>query len=674
MRCSDIFGFTQIADAAISPAGDAVAFVRRTANADLDGYEWELLVARLPGMDYPGVAGSLGTGLRKPAWAPDGRRLAALERRRGESTASVVVVSAVDGTRRSLVTGAVEPADAAWSPDGREIGFLAISAAGSAGPAAASPGAPFRAASGSPAAPVVITTLSEKIDGLGLAGSRSRHLFAVACDTGVVRQLTRGDLWVDDFCYSPSGLIACCGSGPWSARVPRQPGAVRPAALWLVSSHGGAARQLAAPEASARCPVFVTDEQVAFVGLAGLGAELPGLFAVAADGGQVRRLAAGLDRGLVVGSAGFQGGHRPVAAPHGELLFCARDGGCVQLYRTSLRSPAAARAVAGSASESIGAVSASRAGDRLGYVSSTADGRQRLMVLEPASGRRTVLAEMVPPGEAVPAAPVEFTARDGLKLAGWLIRRGGRGRTPLLVDVHGGSFSGAWSPLLRPSRLYQQELAAEGWTILLLNARGSDGYGSDFARAAVGAWGEADAPDFHDAIDTLIGKGLVDPARLAVTGYSYGGFMSNWLTATSDRFSAAVAGGSICDFVSLFGTSDMGWNMSEYDIRVRPDLDPLGALRRSPIGLGRPVRTPTLLLHGEADLRCPISQAEEWLALLLSTGCEASLVRYPAASHGFLTQGPPSMAADYGSRLVDWVNAHVSGGPPRPAAATPAGP
>jgi dipeptidyl aminopeptidase/acylaminoacyl peptidase len=106
----------------------------------------------------------------------------------------------------------------------------------------------------------------------------------------------------------------------------------------------------------------------------------------------------------------------------------------------------------------------------------------------------------------------------------------------------------------------------------------------------------------------------------------------------------------------------MGWTMSEYDIGVRPDVNPVETLRRSPVGIGRQIRTPTLLLHGEADHRCPISQAEEWLALLHSSGCEATLVRYPGANHGFLTDGAPSMAADYGSRLVDWMVSHVPGG------------
>jgi dipeptidyl aminopeptidase/acylaminoacyl peptidase len=642
MRCDDIFGFAQMTDAVISPAGDAVAFTRRTADRESDRYGWELLVTRIPVGAEPAVTRSLGADLRSPGWEPDGRRLAAVEHRSGNVASSVVIISVADGARRRLGSDGVEPAGPAWSPDGREVCFLGLSR------------------SGDPGAPTVVGDLSAKIDGLGIAGSWRRHLFVADVATGAVRQLTDGDLWIEDFCYSPSGLIAACGSGPGSAQLPRQPGAVRPSALWLIDRSSGARRELAPASAAARCPAFVCD-QVVFVGLSEMRADLPRLFAVPVAGGPARQLGGMLDRGLVTGTAAFTGGHPPVAGLRDEVLFCARDGGCVQLYKTTLGSPAVTR-VAGTELESIGAVSASQAGKLIGYVSSLAGGGQQLTMMDRRSGKRTILAEVTPPGPAWPAEPVEFTARDGRTLHGWVIRGRSRGRAPLLLDVHGGSFSGAWSPVVQPSRLYQQQLAEDGWTVLLLNARGSDGYGSDFARAAIGAWGTADAPDFHDAVDALVSHYLIDPDRLAVTGYSYGGFMSNWLTATSDRFSAAVAGGSICDFVSLFGTSDMGWAMSEYDIGVRPDVDPVEALKRSPIGLGRKVRTPTLLLHGEADHRCPISQAEEWLALLRGSGCEATLVRYPGASHGFLTHGAPSIAADYGNRLTDWVVSHVPGG------------
>ena len=643
MRSDDIFGFGQITEAAISPDGGCVAFVRKTANRALDRYDVDLRL--VPCAAGAGFSGSLGAGLHGAAWSPDGRMLAAVERRTGGPASAVVTVSAADGSRRRLVESVLEPTAVTWSPDGREVAYLAVSpAATAAAPAPATP------------SPIVVRDLSAKIDGLGVRGSWCRHLFAVDCRTGAVRRLTDGDLWVDDFCYcGPSGRIAFCGSGPWAepGRIPRQPGAVRPSALWVIGRSGGR-RCLATGDVSPHSLVSGAGDQVIFTGGPPTRADLTGLFCVPADGGPVRRLAGGLDRGVVVGSI------RVIGDGPG-VIFCARDGGCVRAYQISPRAEEA-RAVAGSADESVSTVSVSRRGDRLAYVSSTPDGCQRVIVQDLASGRRNELASALPPAEVRQAERLEFTARDGLRLEGWLIRGPALARGPLLVDVHGGSFSGAWSPIVQPSRLYQQELADNGWAVLLLNARGSDGYGSDFARAAVGAWGEADGPDFHDAIDALIGHEAVDPARLAVTGYSYGGFMSNWLTATSDRFSAAVAGGSICDFVSLFGTSDMGWAMSEYDIGVRPHLDPLGALGRSPVAFGQAVRTPTLLLHGDADLRCPISQAEEWLAVLLGAGCEAELVRYPGAGHGFLTQGPPSMAADYGNRLVRWVTSHVPGG------------
>jgi dipeptidyl aminopeptidase/acylaminoacyl peptidase len=641
VKCSDIFGFAQITEAVISPLGDAAAFVQRTADSVADRYQLELRLARLPGTPGAGPARSLGSDLHGPAWAPDGRRLAAVEQRHGEPSGAVVVISPADGTRRAVAAGMHRPSALAFAPDGSEVAFLAISpGSGTAGP-------------------IVVGDLSAKVDGLGISSSWRQHLFAVNCDTGVVRQLTDGDLWVESFCHSPSsGLIAYCGSGPWTGSVPRQPGAIRASALWLMRGCGADRRQLYTGDVSPRSLAFAGDEDIIFSGASRERAEPNGLFTLPAAGGRVRRLAGPLDRGLVIGSEHSLAGPGPGQAA-GGVAFCARDGGCVRAYLTSLRDPDSVQPVAGSPYDSIAALSASARGERVGYVSASADGYQRLIVHDLRSQTRTVLAQTVPPAEAGPVRHEEFTARDGLKLEGWLIRGDARGPAPLLVDVHGGSFSGAWSPIVPASRLYQQELADNGWTVLLLNARGSDGYGSDFATAAVGAWGEADGPDFHDAIDALVRRGLVDPARLAVTGYSYGGFMSNWLTATSDRFGAAVAGGSICDFVSLFGTSDMGWAMSEYDIGVRPHEDPIAALRRSPAGQRGTVRTPTLLLHGEADLRCPISQAEEWLALLLAGGCEAALVRYPAAGHGFLTQGPPSLAADYGDRLVSWVAGHV---------------
>ena len=177
---------------------------------------------------------------------------------------------------------------------------------------------------------------------------------------------------------------------------------------------------------------------------------------------------------------------------------------------------------------------------------------------------------------------------------GWLIRRpDAPSPAPLLLDIHGGPHN-AWNGAADDWHLYHQELAARGCTVLLLNPRGSDGYGSDFYDAAIGAWGEADAKDFLEPLDQLVAEGVADPKRLAVTGYSYGGYMTCYLTSRDDRFAAAVAGGVVSDLVSMSGTSDSGHHLSElelgalwWDARDRYDA-------MSPLDRVEQVRTPTL--------------------------------------------------------------------------------
>jgi dipeptidyl aminopeptidase/acylaminoacyl peptidase len=266
-----------------------------------------------------------------------------------------------------------------------------------------------------------------------------------------------------------------------------------------------------------------------------------------------------------------------------------------------------------------------------------------------------------------PCVERTFTAADGLEIHGWVIRgddgavTSGTPRTqrpqPLLVDIHGGPHN-AWSPAFDAVHLYHETLAAQGWSILRLNPRGSDGYGEDFFTAVVGAWGEIDQQDFIGAVDTLVEEGLADPERLAVCGYSYGGHMTNWLTARTDRFAAAVSGGSLSNYTSFYANSDQGYwigpfyfGAEQYEARERyAELSPLSYVEG--------VTAPTLILHGENDDRCPIGQAEEWFVSLRKLGREVEFVRYPGASHLFILNGRPSHRIDYNRRIADWVEEH----------------
>jgi CubicO group peptidase (beta-lactamase class C family)/pimeloyl-ACP methyl ester carboxylesterase len=217
--------------------------------------------------------------------------------------------------------------------------------------------------------------------------------------------------------------------------------------------------------------------------------------------------------------------------------------------------------------------------------------------------------------------------------------------------------------------LYHQELVAGGWTVLLVNPRASDGYGEQFYTAALGAWGEADARDFLEPIDQLVADGTADPERLAVAGYSYGGYMACYLTAHDDRFAAAVTGGVVSDLTSMAGTSDDGALLAALELGGRPWEAPERYATMSPLTRVADVRTPTLILQGDADVRCPIGQAQQWHTALRERGVPAELVLYPGGSHLFIVEGPPSQRLDFNRRIAEWVRRHTgTGRPPLDAA------
>ncbi len=155
---------------------------------------------------------------------------------------------------------------------------------------------------------------------------------------------------------------------------------------------------------------------------------------------------------------------------------------------------------------------------------------------------------------------------------------------------------------------------------------------------------------------------MAHPKQLVLTGYSYGGFMTCALTSVTDRFAVAVAGGLVCDIANTAGPpSDEGILLQtvEFDpqsSRVR-ELSPLG-------GRVSQVTTPTLILHGGSDVRCPVNQAEQWFGGLRLAGTPTELVVFPDASHDFVLTGRPSHRLEYSTRLVDWIERHLS--PPSP--------
>ena len=252
----------------------------------------------------------------------------------------------------------------------------------------------------------------------------------------------------------------------------------------------------------------------------------------------------------------------------------------------------------------------------------------------------------------------EFTAADGLKLEGWLLKPEGfdPGRKwPLVMEIHGGPHGEySWSFFHE-----FQVLAGLGYLVFYVNPRGSCGYGEAFQRACVLDWGGKDYEDLMTSLDQLIDRtGYVDTDRLGVGGGSYGGFMTNWVVGHTDRFKAAVSMRSIADFVSDYRACDIAlWN--DQEMGVLNWSDPRSLWDRSPIRYVESIRTPLLLTHGEMDLRCPIHQAEELFGALRVLRREVELVRFPEETHDLSRSGRPDRRIERLNRIAGWFQKHI---------------
>jgi dipeptidyl aminopeptidase/acylaminoacyl peptidase len=228
-------------------------------------------------------------------------------------------------------------------------------------------------------------------------------------------------------------------------------------------------------------------------------------------------------------------------------------------------------------------------------------------------------------------------------------------RYPLVLDIHGGPNAAFYDAFT----LSQQVLATAGYVVLAVNMRGSTTYGRAFTMAALGDWGGEDYQDLMAAVECVAAQPYVDGDHLGVHGYSYGGFMAAWIIGHTRRFKAAVVGGACLDLPSMYGTSDIGVSFGERQWGGTRREAFAAMVKRSPLTYAPAVETPVLLLHGEADLRCPIAQAEQYFVALKRHGKTVEFVRFPDCSHLFVHIGHPHMREEYLRRTLEWFDRHL---------------
>ncbi len=251
-----------------------------------------------------------------------------------------------------------------------------------------------------------------------------------------------------------------------------------------------------------------------------------------------------------------------------------------------------------------------------------------------------------------------FKGPDNNDLQGWILKPPGfdpSKKYPSIMEIHGG-------PLTQYGKYFMHEfyyLAANGYVVYFCNPRGGRGYGEEHAKAIYGDWGRADYADLMAWADFMEKQPYIDPHRMGVTGGSYGGYMTVWIIGHTQRFKAAVTQRCVSNLVSMWGSSDMNWTFQQVLEDKPPFEDLQNYWEHSPIAYIGNAHTPTLVLHNEFDLRCPIEQGEQVFVALKKLGVESEMVRFPDEFHGLSRTGRTDRRIARLNHMVRWFDKYL---------------
>jgi acylaminoacyl-peptidase len=716
-RPDDLVSFLVPTDPRLAPDGSAVAFVVQSATKRHDGYRHAIWCAPADGSG-PARPLTIGWRHDvAPRWSPDGRTLAfisdrrtAVEEAQGEpekrEDAAQVHLLPVGGGEARRLTDLPRGVDAfAWSPDGTRLAVVSSSLGATRADDARLRGKPKDPA---PDAPVpsdyrYMDRLGFQFNGRGFLDGPAAQLWIVDAATGGARRLTSGEAPVESPAWSPDGRRIAFASDRDPGRDLRWG-----SDIWVVDVDADGASPLPRRVTGGGRRVFFAPSWLPDGRrIAALGHRYPvsagnrnDVWLFAADGSESGAaggknvtarhdlmIGAGINSDVTIGEE-----PRLLVVDGGRaILFLAPELGAQVLWRLDLASgdvaPLTDRVRTLS---SVDAVAVAGGAVRVAAVASSAtelpEVRTGLVPAPEGAGRAVKKAKDAKGAKAKKAArtagaatldlapatdlnrpaladialstPVELTWEvDGRAIQGWwyppLAADGSPAAVPgpLVLQIHGGPMT-AYG---RAPFWEWQVLAGAGMGVLAANPRGSDGYGQTFADANVRDWGTGPAADCLAGVDLLVASGRADPARLGVTGGSYGGYLTSWIVGHDDRFAAAITCRSVNDLAVLMGTGDIaGPQFGEMYFRAQPWEDPEVYREQSPLTYSTAIRTPLLIQHAEQDLRTTIAQAELLFTALRTLRRPVRLMRVPGESHELTRSGTPYRRMENMVQVRDW--------------------
>jgi dipeptidyl aminopeptidase/acylaminoacyl peptidase len=669
IRETDLLDFVWAADPQMAPDGTLVAFVRVTADRALNTYASSIWVVPAAGGDArPMTVGRRDTA---PRWSPDGRRLAFLRSVEQEGRPARAQVFALDldgGEPRPLTALAEGVTTFAWAPDGRQL-VVGSNVRGAVAPMP-EPGRP------APSDARVVTRATFRADGTGYldAGRRGRLFFVTLREDrtrpGIARPLRTGGHGDHDPVWSPDGARVY-----FTAQTTDEPEYAPPrVVLMQAPADGGAATEVAAVDGAITRPSPSPDgRRVAFVaslnGRPARSYDQPDLFVVDRDTGRVRNLTDGYDGDVGAGLSGDQraprgaSATRPIWTRDGSalLVVASRDG-----RAPLLRVDAGTGDVTTLTDGDVDVQGATAAADgRLAVLVSTPTRLPEIVVRAVDGGTRvtrvTRLNDALLDTLDLPEPEMFWTRSfDGTRVQGWILKPPGfdpSKKYPLILQIHGGPHA-AYGATFTHEFLW---MAARGYVVVYTNPRGSTSYGQRFANVIQHRYPGDDYRDLMASLDDVIRRGYVDTSRLGVTGGSGGGLLTNWVITQTDRFKAAVSQRSIADWEAWWYAADFTLFSPRW-FEGPPWEEPKDFLRRSPISRVDRVKTPLMLLDGDADYRTPPSAGGEAMFRALKLRkVPVVMVRFPQEGHELSRSGAPWRRIDRLRHIVGWFDRWLKG-------------
>jgi dipeptidyl aminopeptidase/acylaminoacyl peptidase len=637
LKPEDFAAIREVDEPNLSPDGLSAAYVVGTVDLAKDKQPRNLWLAKFDGSGNRAL--TFGENKQShPRWSPDGQWLAFLSDRTDENENDQLwILSSAGGEAEQLTKEKGSVDDFAWSPDSKRIVLVVHD------PDPREPETKEKEKKTVP--PIVIDRFQFKQDIEGYITNRWSHLKLLNLATRKLDALTSGTH--DDLlpAWSPNGSEIA-----FVTKRDADADRVENWDVYLIEAKAGAKeRQLTTtPEADAHpdwesAPAWSPDGKTIAYIHGGDPKKIEyathSLAIIPAAGGAAKILTADLDRNVVA----------PHWSPDGKSIFVVlEDDGAQTLVRVPAEEGAPQTVVGGR--RAITAFDVSRDG-KIIVRASTPDQPFEIFASE-----NNELRNLTKQNDAflaqIQLGRVEETkwkSADGTEVHGFLIHppneAPGR-KFPAVLRPHGGP----QSQYANEFEFEKQLFAANGYAVVLPNPRGSTGRGTDYAMGIFASWGEHDVQDDLAAVDDAIARGIADPDRLVVGGWSYGGMSTNYLIATTTRFKAAVSGASISNILAGYGT-DQYIRDYEYELGSPWAHPEVWARVSYPFLHADKIKTPTLFLCGESDFNVPLLNSEQMYQALRTLGVPTGLVIYPQQFHGLKK---PSYILDRHKRYLDW--------------------